>query len=281
MTKDPAWLLNFQSNVFSQAGEDGIIEKVLSLLPERDVWCVEFGAWDGIHFSNTRNLILNKDYGAVLIEGDPGKFKELRANYSEYPKVTSFNKMVGFEGQNRLDLILAETSIPREFDFLSIDIDGNDYHVWKALENYAPKIICIEYNPTIPTPVHFVQPADMDINQGASVLALAELGREKGYELICVQPFNAFFTRKEYFPLFEIGDNSPGTLRKHDGVITYLFSGYDGTVFVRGYGKLNWHNIPIDENKVQILPKFLRKYPLNYTGFETFLFNLFFKKKKD
>ncbi len=67
--RDDAWLLNHRSNVHSQAGEDGIIEKILELLPVRDHWCVEFGAWDGVFLSNTRRLIEHAGYSAVLIEG--------------------------------------------------------------------------------------------------------------------------------------------------------------------------------------------------------------------
>ena len=75
MNKEPQWLLDYSSDTYSQGGEDGIIAKILSLLPETDGWCVEFGAWDGIHLSNVRKLILEKRYRAVLIEGDSYRTK--------------------------------------------------------------------------------------------------------------------------------------------------------------------------------------------------------------
>ena len=71
------YLLNFRSDIKSQFGEDGIIEKIFEIIPLSDRWCVEFGAWDGQHHSNSWNLINNKDYSGVLIEANPGKFAEL------------------------------------------------------------------------------------------------------------------------------------------------------------------------------------------------------------
>jgi hypothetical protein len=259
--KSCAWLLDYKLNVYSETGEDGIIKKILEILPSHDKWCVEFGAWDGQHASNTRNLILNEDYSAVLIETDKAKFAKLQKNYAQNNKVITLNQIVGFERKNNLDSLLKLTPIPLDFDFLSIDIDGNDFHVWKAISKYNPKVICIEFNPTIPTEVEFVQPADHSINQGSSLLSIVKLGNEKGYELVSVLPYNAFFVKSEYYPLFEISDNSPASLRKDLKSITYLFSGYDGTIFLRGNLKLPWHPIELKESKVQHIPKFLRKYP--------------------
>ncbi|MBF8258779.1 MAG: Methyltransferase FkbM protein [Actinobacteria bacterium] len=267
-----AWIEGFKSDVYSQCGEDGVIGKILEILPRKDRWCVEFGAWDGRHLSNTRNLIENHGYSAVLIEGSKEKFQDLKRNYSKFPNVTALNRFVGFREGDNLDDILKETSIPVDFDFLSIDIDGNDYHVWKAISLYAPKMVCIEFNPTIPTEVRFVQPSDPSVSQGASLSALAELGKSKGYELVSVLPINAFFVRKEFFPLFRIDGNRPELLRKNLENITYLFFGYDGTVFLRGNPKSPWHDMELLESKVQILPKFLRIYPDNYGIVKNFLY---------
>ena len=268
MGKSPTWLLNHKSSIYSQTGEDGIIEKILDILPKNDKWCVEFGAGDGIFLSNTRNLIENKGYSAILIEGSKTRFKDLQRNYLENQKVTTINRFVGFDEEDNLDQIIIDTPIPTDFDFVSIDIDGNDYHVWKAMSRYKPKVICIEFNPTIPTEIKFVQPPDHSVNQGASLSSLVELGREKGYELVSVLPFNAFFVRSEYYPLFKIEDNSPEVLRTNLDAVTYLFIGYDGKVFLRGYKKLPWHGVELKESRIQPLPSFLRKYPDNYSKVE-------------
>src|SRR5260370_39426352 len=70
-------LLDYAANVYSQNGEDGILSKILELLPAKDEWCVEFGAWDGRYLSNTCNLIEKSGYSAVLIEPDRKKFADL------------------------------------------------------------------------------------------------------------------------------------------------------------------------------------------------------------
>lgn len=201
MYKESAWLLDFAYNVYSETGEDGIIEKIIEILPQTNKWCVEFGAWDGIRASNTRYLIENKFYSAVLIEADKQRFEQLRRNYLNHPRVIVLNKTVGWDCNNNLDQILKEVpEIPLDFDFLSIDVDGNDYHIWKAIVKYKPKVICIEFNPTIPNEVIFIQPPNPNINQGASLSALVELGKVKGYELVAVLDYNAFFVLREFYP---------------------------------------------------------------------------------
>lgn len=165
-----AWLLDHADNTYTQTGEDGILAKVLEILPETNSWCVEFGAWDGIHYCNSRNLILNHEYNAVMIEGSKEKAGALAKNYEAYPKVIPMNRFVGYTKGDTLDTILQETEIPKDFDFLSIDVDGNDYHIWDAMDEYRPKIVCIEYNPTIATGVRFVQEPGPTVMHGASRL---------------------------------------------------------------------------------------------------------------
>lgn len=275
MSRSPTWLLEHKRDIYSQTGEDGIIEKILEVISSNNKWCVEFGAWDGLFLTNTRHLIESRGYSAVLIEADKKKFCDLQCNYSHNDNVIAINSLVGFGEDDTLDQILGTTPVPCDFDLLSIDIDGNDYHVWKAVSKYRPKVIVIEFNPTIPTHIGFVQPADPSINQGASLLSLVELGKEKGYELVSVLPFNAFFVKSEYYPLFQIETNSPESLRTNLDSITYLFSGYDGRIFLHGNCKLPWHDITLREPKMQYIPGFLRKYPGNYTVLHRMVLVLF------
>ncbi|MEO8778707.1 MAG: FkbM family methyltransferase, partial [Rhodanobacter sp.] len=261
MGKSATWLLDHQASTYSQSGEDGIIGKILETLPERDHWCVEFGALDGTSLSNTRNLIEHADYSAVLIEASKVRFKELEANYVHTENVTTLNRFVGFSPNDNLDHILADTAIPQDFDFLSIDIDGNDYHVWKSTSRFVPKVVCIEFNHTIPNEVKFIQPPDPQIAQGSSLSALVDLGKIKSYELVCVEGVNAFFVRSEYFSLFEIDDNSVPVLRTDLSAVTWLFIGYDGTIFLDGRRAMPWHaKLPLKAQGMQRLPKFLRKF---------------------
>ena len=79
--KHSRWLNEHAKNVYSQSGEDCIVTKALSILPNLTGWCVEFGAWDGQHLSNTFNLVANYNYHTVLIEADRKKFAELQVSY--------------------------------------------------------------------------------------------------------------------------------------------------------------------------------------------------------
>jgi hypothetical protein len=273
--KSATWLLEHAKDVYSQTGEDGVLEQIIELLPDKNFWCVEFGAWDGQFLTNTRHLIEAHHYSAVLIEADGKKFEQLERNYQNQPKVLPINAMVGFSEDNNLDHILQSTPSPINFDVLSIDIDGNDFHVWRMISAYCPKVVVIEYNPTIPTPVRFVQEPDMNVHQGSSLLSLVELGKIKGYELVCVLSWNAIFVKKEYFPLFELPNNTPEMLRTDTRLVTYLFSGFDGTIFLRGNQKLFFHQMDLQEHQFQVLPAFLRQYPGYYTQQQKFMFQFY------
>ena len=248
MIKPNRWLSDFAGNITSQHGEDGIIEKVLEVIGDTNKWCVEFGSWDGQYLSNTFNLIKNRAFAAVLIEGDVSRFRDLLKTYEGNSKVVPVNAFVGFEKKNGLDSLLMATDIPVNFDLLSIDIDGNDYHVWECVKRYKPKVVVIEFNATIPNAVEFLQPRDMRVNQGSSILSIDKLAKLKGYELVAVTRGNAIFVDSEYFNLFGIKDNSVAVMRTDDSAVTYIFNGLDGTVFVRGCGKLGWHRIPYKES---------------------------------
>jgi len=252
-------LSDFARNVTSQYGENGIIEKVLEVINKGNQWCVEFGSWDGKTASNTYDLIKSKGFSAVLIEADKKRFNDLLKTFEGNYKVIPINAFVGFSETDNLDSILKKTPIPEDFDLLSIDIDGNDYHVWDAVKQYRPKVVVIEFNPSIPTGVEFIQPKDMSLSYGSSLLSITNLAQSKGYELVAVTKVNAIFVLSEYFKLYKITDNSPQALREDESMITHIFCGYDGTVFIRGYGLLPWQLIPIEERKVQQLPKWARK----------------------
>ncbi len=126
VTKPNRWLNEFTSNVTSQYGEDGILTKIFEIIPGKNKWCVEFGAWDGKLYSNTYNLINQQGYSAVLIEANPNRYQDLIKTYYSNKKVIPLNAFVGFETKNSLDTLLEATETPVDFDLLSIDIDSND-----------------------------------------------------------------------------------------------------------------------------------------------------------
>ena len=188
-------LLQYRYNKYSQFGEDGIIEEICCRLGIKEGWFVEFGAWDGQHLSNTYNLLANKGWRGVFIECDPEKYQALLRTKAAFPeRLYTLCAMVGFEGETRLDNLLATTPVPRDLDLLSIDIDSYDWQVWNALQHYHPKIVIIESNSAVPPGVSQIH--DPPASSGASFAALVNLGQSKGYQLVC-HTGNCFFIRRE------------------------------------------------------------------------------------
>lgn len=255
------WFESYKRDITSQTGEDGILERIFEIIPGENRWCCEFGAWDGKKYSNTYQLLANKGWSGVLIEADSVKFKELPKTFGENHKIKFFNRFVNFSGKDTLDEILAETSIPLDFDLLSIDIDGNDYHILDSVVKYSPKVVIIEYNQSIANHIEYVQEPDVNINHGNSILSLTKLAKSKGYELVAVTDLNGIYVKKEYYNLFGIDDNSLEKLRPFAPYVTDVFQFYDGTLVFSGYQKMIWHNLPIETSKQQVVPWYLRSFP--------------------
>ncbi len=185
---------DFGYNIYSQFGEDGIIEKIFSIIGTKSKVCVEFGAWDGEYLSNTANLWKNHDWKAILIESDAERIKKV-----QHHNIVTINATVGINHNNSIDYILNQQNISN-IDFMSIDIDGDDYYI---LENLIcrPEVICIEYNPTIPFWIDCYQQPGQQF--GASLKAMTRLAIEKNYFLVSVTDTNLFFVKKDYEKLFD------------------------------------------------------------------------------
>ena len=249
-------LAQYQKNIVSQHGEDGIIEEIFNRIGTTNKWCVEFGALNGKHHSNVWDLIVNKSWCGVLIEADKTYYDKIAAAYDgATERIVTLNRFVSFEGPDKLDALFVETPLPNEFDFLSIDIDGNDYHVWDALSAYRPRVVSVEFNPTIPNDIAFVQPRNMSVQQGSSLLALVELAHTKGYCLATTTFGNAFFVDMAVFD--QLGFKEPSMDEANPGTEYYtrLYQLYDGTIVLDGYQTLLWHNKPMDAAKMQLVPK--------------------------
>ncbi len=253
------WLLRHAENTWSQSGEDGIFSKLFEVISTANRWCVEFGAWDGKKYSNTHHL-MQQDWSGVFVEADSARFQDLTKTYQGNPKAHCLNCFVTFDGENSLENLLKRTGIPKDFDLLSIDIDGNDYHVWESFREYQPRVVVIEFNPTIPSDVEFIQPRDMGIQQGSAPLSLIKLGKAKGYELVCMTELNAIFVTASLFASFHISNNDITRLRPQQPEFR-LFQLYDGTFVVTGITHVQWHGLPIRQEKFQILPKMFRVFP--------------------
>lgn len=258
---DKTDLLAYGNNVTSEHGEDGVIRRIFEIIGTGSRSCVELGALNGVHGSNVWQLIKKEGWSGVLIEADQTYFEKLQQEFSGIAGAECINAFVSFKGSQSLDSIFTATSLPKEFDLFSLDVDGNEYHLWDSLHVYRPRVMLIEFNPTIPNDIVFVQPRDMKVFQGSSLMAFVELGKRKGYELVATNETNAFFVLKELFPKIGIADNSIETLHTDHRFETKLFQLYDGTLKIAGNTRLLWHNLPIGEEKLQVLPIHRRNYP--------------------
>ena len=198
----------YAKDVYSQNGEDGIVEELLKRLDITSGWVCEFGAWDGIHLSNTFNLVQNKGFNAVFIEGDEIKYKDLLNTVEKYQNIIPLNAFVDHnDTQNSLDNLLSRTNIPIDFDILSIDIDSYDYQVWKSLKKYQPKIVIIEINSSVNTSNDY-HIHDARNYEGTGFKPTYYLGLEKGYTFV-LHTGNMFFIRNDLFHKLNIRYDNP------------------------------------------------------------------------
>lgn len=187
----------------------------------------------------------------VLIEADAGRAAAAKTLYESEgnDRVHCIHATVGLDGPSSLESLLATRTptLPARFDLLSIDVDSFDYWIWEGMERYSADVVVVEFNPTIPNHVVFVQPRSTDIAQGASAAALVELAKRKGYRLCETTLYNAVFVRETLWHLVRPhcpDDVSLDALRELS-MGTTIFQLYDGTVMLAGCKKLLWHRKPI------------------------------------
>jgi len=190
----------FESRSASQNGEDGIIAEIFGRIGTTNRYFVEFGVGDG-HECNTANLA-RSGWSGLMLEGDPGDAARLAERFAAGGSIRTAHAFITAE--NIADIFQSH-AVPKEFDLLSIDIDGNDYWVWRALAGYSPRVVVIEYNAAYPPPRRWVMRYDPDHRwdkttyYGASIASLCALGDERGYALLGtdVTGVNAFFVRRD------------------------------------------------------------------------------------
>jgi hypothetical protein len=176
-------LYKYRKNYYSQNGEDGIVKEILKRLDIENGFCVEFGAWDGKHLSNTYHLIENCGWKGLYIESDRDKFADLLKNNMVLAgRITPVNAYVGLKGESLLDCIMAKYNVQKNFELLSIDIDGNDLDVWKSVTNFRPRIVIVEIDSDIEPTLSRILP---DGRAERSFANMLKLGHEKGYRLVC------------------------------------------------------------------------------------------------
>ncbi len=191
LSADEVDLNEYELSLYSQNGEDGVIAKIMNLIEPTSRFCVEFGAFDGITTSNTYLLRL-QGWQAVLLD----RMYEMK----------EYNLFKEFITAENITSLFDKYAVPFDLDLLSIDIDYNDFYVWKELDmKYQPAVVVIEYNAThLPSEDKVVkyQPYFCGGGSnyfGASILAMYNLGRSKGYSLVYADQngVNLFFIRDD------------------------------------------------------------------------------------
>ena len=228
---NPKRLIRYGFKVYSQNDEDGIIQEIFKRIGTASRTFIEFGVQTGAE-CNTAKLLL-EGWCGLWIEGSASYGAEVRRSLDALLKdkrLTLTEAMVTAENVNSL---FEQAGFKGEIDLLSIDIDYNDYWVWKAVEVVKPRAVVIEYNPTLRPPMSLVVPYnptgkwDGTNYGGASLEALVRLGRSKGYRIVgcSFSGVNAFFVRDDL-----CGEHflEPATAEEHYEPARYYFAAQSG-----------------------------------------------------
>jgi len=198
--QDPRRLLSAEFQACSQNGEDGILHEIFRRVGLTRRELCEIGC--GIGGANNTSLLVASGWRGFWIDGQHAIGKRISAS-------PGLRNCVKFEqafvtAENVLAL-LAKLGVPSDLDLLSIDIDQNTYHIWRAITSLHPRVVVVEYNASIPPWMDWAceyQPDrvwDGSMNWGAGLKAYERLGQEKGYSLVGCDStgVNAYFVRND------------------------------------------------------------------------------------
>lgn len=196
-------LNRFEWSIYSQGGDDGIISEIFKRVGVKNRFFVEFGVGDGLQ-NNTITLLLS-GWKGLWFEGDSGNFKKVLQNTEIFANKGNLNVTKSMINVDNVEELFLAHKVPKEPDFLSIDIDGNDYWIWKAIVSFKPRVIVLEYNAAYGPNLSLVQRYNQDYFwkrthfYGASLSALYVLAEEKGYSLVACNFLgnNAYFVRND------------------------------------------------------------------------------------
>ena len=199
----------YEFRVFSQWGEDGIIQFLTRNVAIRRKTFVEFGVENYVE-SNTRFLLVNNNWSGLVMDSNDKYIRYIKEDpiYWKY----NLKAVCEFVHRGNINQILTGNGLSGDTGLLSIDVDGNDYWIWEAIDVATPAIVVIEYNHrfgperavTIPYDRSFIREKapHSNIYYGASLAALCLLGNRKGYAFVGCNSAgnNAFFVRKDVKP---------------------------------------------------------------------------------
>jgi len=195
--------------VFSQWGEDGILDFLTHVVPIKNKIFVEFGVEDYLE-SNTRYLLEKKNWNGLVLDGSSENISKIKR--SHYYWKYNIKAVQAFIDKGNINQLLEDNGISGDIGLLSVDIDGNDFWVWQVVETVQPAIVSVEYNSrlgyekklTIPYSPTFsrMEAHESWLFYGASIAALCKLADMKGYDFVGCNSagVNAFFVRKDLRP---------------------------------------------------------------------------------
>ncbi|GAB4036908.1 hypothetical protein [Spirosoma jeollabukense] len=192
--------------VFSQFGDDGIIQYLVNKLNITAEKFVEFGV-ENYEESNTRFLLQHNNWQGLIIDGSIDHINYIKNDPIYWlHDLTAVNSFITTANINQ---ILSENGFNEKLGILSIDIDGNDYWVWQAITDADADIVIVEYNSTFGFERAISIPYKSDFSRlkahysglyfGASLCALCDVGNKKGYAFVgCNQAGNNAYFVKNY-----------------------------------------------------------------------------------
>lgn len=195
-------ITHFHRSVYTQNGEDGIIEEIFNRIGTTNKFFVEFGV-HGV--KNNSTYLLVKNWSGLWMGGSRCGYESILPKFREQIASKQLILKNTWVTKDNIEALLDESKVPESFDFLSIDLDGNDFWIWEAIRSFSPRVIAIEYNATFPPHIQWVMAYnehhiwDQSSYFGASLKSLELLGESKGYKLVgCdFSGCNAFFVRSD------------------------------------------------------------------------------------
>lgn len=199
-------LSEVEFRVYSQWGEDGIIEWLVAHVDVPNTRFVEFGV-ESFQEANCRFLMHHRNWKGLVIDGSEANMNHLRAQ--PYFWMYDLSAKCSFVTAENIDVLITEAGFAGPLGILSIDVDGNDYWIWQAIESVQPAIVICEVNPILGDQHAIVVPYDPGFTRfsahfsglyfGASISALRHLAETKGYSFVgtSASGINAFFVRND------------------------------------------------------------------------------------
>ena len=219
-------LAEVEFSIFSQFGDDGIIQWLIHNLDIPNKTFIEFGVEDYSE-SNTRFLMMNNNWSGFVMDGSEANIQRLQTSYY-YWKYNLSSKAI-FINKHNINTLIKEQNLDRDVGLLHIDLDGNDYYIWEAIDVISPIIAIVEYNSIFGSerPVSVIYDDEFyrthahysNLFWGSSIKSLYDLAKEKGYSFIGCNNAgnNAYFVRK---------DKINGTVREADLQVGFVESKY-------------------------------------------------------